>query len=231
MAPCKPKSVIAGQNPVLVFDGAVSVKILPTPPGRCVLLEATFYPQHPLLKKHASKKPPLHFHPYQREFISVLKGHLTIEVRGLPDFHLDPTTSELPILPSYHHRLFPDPSFSDQEEVVMLLSATLEDPPLTRSLDLVFFQNWYGYQNDALVHGVPIDFVQVLQMFDAGDSYLSLPPWVPFGRTVSVLLGVLVGRWLGGILGYRPFHKEWTTEWDLAKEKMRNTPFQKPLEE
>ncbi len=60
-------------------------------------------------------------------------------------------------------------------------------------------------------------------MFDAGGSYLSLPWWVPFGRTLSMLGGILVGRWIGGLIGYQPYHKQWTTDWKVACEKMRTS--------
>jgi hypothetical protein len=60
-------------------------------------------------------------------------------------------------------------------------------------------------------------------MFDAGDSYLTLPWWVPFRSTVSLILGVVVGRWIGGLLGYQPFFQEWTTDWDEACRKMETS--------
>ncbi|KAH8762492.1 hypothetical protein F5883DRAFT_116021 [Diaporthe sp. PMI_573] len=64
-------------------------------------------------------------------------------------------------------------------------------------------------------------------MFDAGGSYLSFPRWVPFGKSLSVVTGVVVGRWLGGLLGYQPFYREWTTDWETACHKMENSIFQR----
>ncbi|KAI4284351.1 MAG: hypothetical protein L6R38_001457, partial [Xanthoria sp. 2 TBL-2021] len=64
-------------------------------------------------------------------------------------------------------------------------------------------------------------------IFDAGASYLSLPPWVPFGRTLSRIAGIVVGRWIGGLLGYQPFYKQWTSDWDLACRKMETSWFQR----
>lgn len=57
-------------------------------------------------------------------------------------------------------------------------------------------------------------------MFDAGDTYPSLPRWVPFRTTVGVILGVVLGRWIGGLLGYQPFFPEWTSDWQLACNRM-----------
>ena len=51
---------------------------------------------------------------------------------------------------------------------------------------------------------------------DAGDVYLRLPRWVPFRQMVSIFLGIVVGRWIGGLLGYQPYYPEWTTDWDAA---------------
>ncbi len=47
-----------------------------------------------------------------------------------------------------------------------------------------------------------VKMVMALQMFDVGGTYLLLPPWVPFGQTVSITAGVVLGRWIGsGLLG------------------------------
>ena len=66
-----------------------------------------------------------------------------------------------------------------------------------------------------------------MQMFDAGGSYLSPPWWVPFGRGLSRILGIVIGRWVGALLGYQPFYSKWTSDWDLACEKMEASYLQK----
>jgi hypothetical protein len=90
-------------------------------------------------------------------------------------------------------------------------------------LDQAFFENWYGYQEDIMLRGVTPDPIQVLSMFDSGDSYLSPPTWVPFRHFLGRCMGIVVGRWIGGLLGYAPFHPEWTTDWDAACTKMEQT--------
>lgn len=62
-------------------------------------------------------------------------------------------------------------------------------------------------------------------MFDAGDSYLSPPWWVPFRTLVGFWMGVILGRWIGGLLGYAPYYPEWTTDWDAACDKMEQSWF------
>jgi hypothetical protein len=64
-------------------------------------------------------------------------------------------------------------------------------------------------------------------MFDAGGSYLSPPPWLPFGQFFSRTTGVVVGRYLGGMMGYQPYYKKWSTDWTLACDKMEKSIFQR----
>lgn len=64
-------------------------------------------------------------------------------------------------------------------------------------------------------------------MFDRGGSCLALPKFVPFSMAISKALTVVIGRWLGGLLGYQPYYKEWTTDWETAKLRMSTSMFQK----
>lgn len=38
-----------------------------------------------------------------------------------------------------------------------------------------------------------------------------------------------MGRWIGGLLGYRPFFKEYTTDWQYAVKKMESSFFTRRL--
>jgi hypothetical protein len=62
-------------------------------------------------------------------------------------------------------------------------------------------------------------------MFDAGDSYLSPPWWIPFRGFVGLWVGIIVGRWIGSLLGYAPFYPEWTTDWQAACDHMEKSWF------
>lgn len=64
-------------------------------------------------------------------------------------------------------------------------------------------------------------------MFDAGGSYLSLPTWIPFSRRIAQGLGVVMGRWIGALLGYQPYYRKWSGNWQLACERMRGSLFQR----
>jgi hypothetical protein len=44
---------------------------------------------------------------------------------------------------------------------------------------------------------------------------------MPFRRFFGYWGCVIIGRWIGGLLGYKPFFKEYTTDWDFAVAKMK----------
>ncbi|ETS76481.1 hypothetical protein PFICI_11868 [Pestalotiopsis fici W106-1] len=211
---------------ITAFEGAIVTRVLQAEKQRAFHFEVIFYPNHPRLR-NAPSKPPAHFHPYQEEYVSVTEGALTVEVEGVEHI-VRPGDPEFVLRRGVNHRLYPtttsDTAQNQTERVRCNLSA--EGTPNAFALDLVFFENWYAYQEQIVVHGARLDLIQVMSMFDGGDSYLSLPWWVPFRSLVARTLGIVVGRWLGGLLGYQPFYEEWTTDWDLACAKMETSMFQ-----
>ncbi|KAI0814718.1 hypothetical protein GGR55DRAFT_444814 [Xylaria sp. FL0064] len=229
------------------FEGGIITRIIDHPhdSSRAFAYEVTFHLNHPRILAVAAQKPPLHFHPYQEEYVEVLEGRLAVEVEGV-EHVLGPSHGEFKLRPWCNHRLYspvtdvrgqqlPDKEYKDEEEeeegddgwdgekTVFLLSG--QDTDEMFRLDTVFFENWYAYQDLVVVKGEKINLVQVMSMFDAGGSYLSLPTWIPFSRTIARGLGIVVGRWLGGLLGYQPFYEKWTTDWDLACRKMEMSVF------
>ncbi|KAI5804960.1 hypothetical protein EDC01DRAFT_641472 [Geopyxis carbonaria] len=196
------------------------------PSGRAWCFKVSFYPQNPRLLALGDKRPPSHFHPYQAEFFEVVAGSITVEIDGKP-IKRTPSSGEFTVHPWVNHRIYPTPN-TDEKEVVLLVSATATEGTGGTEMDSVFFENWYRYQDQALSGGESVDVWMREQMWDAGGSYMSLPWWIPFGKYISVyFLGIFVGRWIGGLLGYRPFLKEWTTDWDVACKKMRENVFQR----
>ncbi|GKT43287.1 putative oxidoreductase YfjR [Colletotrichum spaethianum] len=173
------------------------------------------------------KKPPLHFH-LQEEYIEAVRGKLAVEIEG-KEIVLTPADGRFSIKPYVNHRSYPLP-ISEQDDgntkVAFLLSGEKTDNVF--ELNPVFFENWYKYQDEVVVKGAKIDLIQLFCTFDAGGTYVSFPSWVPFGQYVSLGLGVVVGRWIGsGLLGYQPFYRKWTTDWDLACQRMQQTIFQR----
>ncbi|KAI8624751.1 hypothetical protein F5Y19DRAFT_304950 [Xylariaceae sp. FL1651] len=220
---------------ITAFEGGIVTRVIdhPRDSSRVFAYEVTFLLQHPRVAAVAAQKPPLHFHPYQEEYVEVLEGRLAVEVEGV-EHVLSPRSGEFKLQPWCNHRLYSpvaevggqatsqDDEW-DGEKTVFLLSG--QDTDEMFRLDTVFFENWYAYQDLIVVKGEKIDLVQVMSMFDAGGSYLSLPTWIPFSRTIARGLGIVVGRWIGGLLGYQPFFRKWTTDWDLACRKMEMSVF------
>ncbi|KAL4794821.1 hypothetical protein BDV19DRAFT_389721 [Aspergillus venezuelensis] len=207
----------------------------------------------------SSPLPPLHFHPYQSEYIRVLQGALVVEIEGQlhrlsagssSDSDSGPgnpgdsgsgsgsgsspnapaASDAIEIPPWKAHRFYPPADFGGVEQIVLLLAGTeptsAGEPELDRDsacrLDAMFFENWYAYQQDVWRRGGgALSTLQAMAMFDAGGSYICIPAWIPFSKPCAVALGVVLGRWLGGILGYQPYYKDWTSNWDDACRRMR----------
>jgi hypothetical protein len=211
------------------FDGAIRV-LRVNEPERAFYYDVTFFLDHPhLIKLASAEKPPMHFHPYQEEYIKVLDGTLGVEVERT-EYKLRPEDGEFLIKPWANHRLYPiidsptgDATPGDGKTTRFLLSG--EKSHEAFQLDDVFFQNWYGYQDEVVMSGKQFDLIQIMNMFDAGGSYISMPTWIPFSRRLAQLTGIVVGRWLGALLGYQPFHQKWTSNWSLAADKMRTSIF------
>ncbi|KAJ5769071.1 Cupin 2 conserved barrel [Penicillium odoratum] len=233
MAPCKPRTFTAGQDPLTKFDGAISVRNLPRPADRLFLFHGIMRPSRGIYAKliATGQKPPTHFHPTQWEFFRVLRGNLTIDINGRP-VHRTPADGEMAVAPYTHHVIYGTPG-TEMNEVEFEVSGSdlaVEDEqgPV---MDQSFFENWYGYQEDVFQRGEKLDLIQVLsvnttfEMFDAGGTYLSPPWWVTFRSWVGLLLGIMVGRWIGGLLGYAPFYPEWTTDWEKACQAMEQSWF------
>ncbi|KAH6701362.1 hypothetical protein BKA61DRAFT_529479 [Leptodontidium sp. MPI-SDFR-AT-0119] len=208
---------------VEVLKGAIQGRMIQHP-ERSFALEITL----DLVKgaEFFDKKPPLHFH-VQEEYIESIQGKMVLELDG-KEHVLSPGDGPVGIKPYVNHRSYPLslPRQDDGETVVkFLLSGEMTNSVF--ELNPVFFENWYRYQDDVVVNGAKLSLVQLFSTFDAGGTYVSFPWWVPFGQTISQVLGVVVGRWIGGMLGYQPFYRKWTGDWELACQKMETSYFQR----
>ncbi|KAK4222535.1 bifunctional solanapyrone synthase [Podospora fimiseda] len=223
---------VKGGQKIPELGGAVSARIV-NHPDRSFAIEA-----HLDLIKGADffkKKPPPHFH-FQEEYIQATRGKIVLEINGEEQV-FTPEDGRIAIKPYLDHRTYPV-HISKQDEGVTVVSFLLsgEKTDSVFELNPVFFENWYRYQDDVLMNGgdggKKIDMIQVLCTFDAGGTYITLPGpwWIPkfVKHSVAIALGVVVGRWIGsGLLGYQPFFKKWTTDWELACQKMESSIFQR----
>lgn len=199
---------------------------------------------------HHPSGPPVHFHPFQNEYFRVEQGRMCVEIDGVLQI-LTPEDGEIMGRAGSIHRFYIAPDST--KDMVIILSAS--DPGLDYQLDRVFFENWYGLWHDYLVHEGKMDLIQLLcvcvvpspfsfqllglfllihdwqKTYDAGDAYLLPPAWLPnrLRKFIGYWGGVIVGRWIGGLLGYKPFFKEYTTDWAYAVKKMESSFFTRHL--
>ncbi|KAI9655152.1 MAG: hypothetical protein M1821_005635 [Bathelium mastoideum] len=234
MAPFVPYHNSAGQSTTVKFGGLLTTEFLEPPPGRCFLFRQTYrhtvdgrIPEN--LRKVISsaerpRGPLLHFHQFQTEYFKVETGLMGIEINGEVK-KVTPEDGEISVKAGSIHRFFIHPS--SPEKMTVYLSAS--DSGMDYQLDRIFFENWYGYWHDALLHDGGLDWIQFLAIQDGGDAYTPAPCWCPFRRQVGYWGCVIIGRWIGGLLGYKPFFREYTTDWDYAVAKMKGSFFQRHL--
>ncbi|EEP75427.1 predicted protein [Uncinocarpus reesii 1704] len=168
--------------------------------------------------------PPPHLHRYQTEYFKVTQGLMGVNING-KIYKKTPDDPEFSVPANVFHGFFRHPESRGPMTVVLSASDSGRD----YKLDRVFFENWYGYWHDAMIYHGGMNYIRWLQIYDAGDAYPYVPKWLPCRKTASYYWGVVVGRWLGGLLGYKPFYKEYTTDWDYAVEKMRSHFWQRRL--
>ena len=109
----------------------------------------------------SGKKPPTHFHTSQWEYFKVLHGCLTIEFNGTPR-HCTVEDGEVAIRPNTHHVQYGTPGKELQEVTFQISGGNGVEGELT--MDLGFFENWYGYQEDVFQRGQKLDVIQVLSV-------------------------------------------------------------------
>ncbi|RAH64729.1 uncharacterized protein BO66DRAFT_463755 [Aspergillus aculeatinus CBS 121060] len=234
MAPFVPYHNSAGQSKIVKFGGLLTTEFLEPPPGRCFLFRQTYRhnvegPIPDNLRKLINspdrpKGPPPHFHQFQTEYFRVESGVMGINVDGQVK-RVTAADGEVSVKAGSVHNFFIHPD--SEESMTVYLSAS--DSGMDYQLDRIFFENWYGYWHDALLHDGGLDWIQFLAIQDGGDAYTPAPAWVPFRRQVGYWTCVVVGRWIGGLLGYKPFFREYTTDWDFAVAKMKGSFFQRHL--
>ncbi|KAI2813666.1 hypothetical protein CBS115989_9252 [Aspergillus niger] len=157
------------------FNGAIITQERYIPPY-VFAFEITFHlDKWPSFLKNI--KPPKHFHPHQEEYIEVLEGELCVDV-GNQQYTLTSQSGRFCIRPWVNHRLYPPPfppqqqslleSSHDDETIggggIIRFMLSGQDTPETFKLDMLFFMNWYGYQEETVVVGKSVDILQVMSV-------------------------------------------------------------------
>lgn len=150
------------------FNGAVETHVFTeiTNPPRAFAFEVVFY-RHLWPAALRTEKPPMHFHPFQKEYIQVLTGRICVEQRGHGGVSiLTPADGEVCVQPWVHHRLYAvaddlSQAAADEGGEPIRFRLWGQETDKVSRLDTIFFENWYGYQDEILA-GKSIDLVQVL---------------------------------------------------------------------
>lgn len=101
--------------------------------------------------------PLLHFHQFQTEYFRVESGVMGIELNG-QHRKVYPENGEISVKAGGIHRFYIHPD--SPGEMTVYLSAS--DSGMDYQLDRIFFENWYGYWHDALLHEGKLNFLQYL---------------------------------------------------------------------
>lgn len=155
--------------------------------------QVTIQDSHPQIIALGTQRPPAHFHPYQSEYIEVLEGRLGLEIEGR-DRIIGPEDGQIKVQPWTNHGIFPPPSPQQEQSkeasertgaITRFLLSGGETGELFR-LDNVFFENWYGYQDEVVMGGGRMDLIQVLCV---GHNIVTPPTlYVPQFSTICTVL-------------------------------------------
>lgn len=114
-------------------------------------------------KAHFGRKPPGHFH-FQEEYIQVTEGTLAVEVEG-KEVGLTAADGVFTVRPYVNHRLYPALlSSQNGGHITRFLLSGQKMAAQPYNMDVVFFENWYKYQDHVVVDGAPISLIQVLSV-------------------------------------------------------------------
>lgn len=73
----------------------------------------------------------------------------------------------------------------------------------------MFFRNIYSYLDDCYIQNVSPSLPQLLMMLDSAEISMAFPGPALFARPASYVFGVVFGRWLGALLGYKSSYPEY----------------------
>lgn len=145
----------------------MTTEFLEPPPGRCFLFRQTYkqdlqgpIPQNLRRLIDSPSRPMgplLHFHQFQTEYFRVESGIMGIELNGKHRV-VTPEDGEISVKAGGIHRFYIHPDSPD--DMTVYLSAS--DSGMDYQLDRIFFENWYGYWHDALLHEGKLNFIQYL---------------------------------------------------------------------
>lgn len=161
--------------------------------------------------------PPYHWHWRQDEYFRIRRGRYIFTVEGVETTYTRDDTAAQPIHvpPRQHHTFRLDPSSEDEQGEIEISAAPADD-----GLSERFFRNLYSYLHDCHTQDVGPSLPQLLLFLDDAEVSLALPGPRWLANPASWALGVVVGRWFGGLmLGYKASYPEYYEEVEESVEK------------
>ena len=89
------------------------------------------------------------------------------------------------------------------------MSFTAEQKPGKGGVNEEFFRNIYCYLDDCERYGAKPSMVQMLMFLDGAEVSLAFPGPRWLVNPLSWAFGVVGGRWLGWVLGYKVSYEEY----------------------
>jgi hypothetical protein len=121
--------------------------------------------------------PLLHFHQFQTEYFRVESGIMGIEVNG------------------EHRKVYPEDGEVSVKAGEMTVYLSASDSGMDYQLDRIFFENWYGYWHDALLHEGKLSFIQYLAVSSHMANFAPIFLWysLPFSTRMDTLTRIDMG--------------------------------------
>ena len=112
----------------------------------------------------SNKKPPMHFHVAQDEYLQAVEGKTAVDIEG-QELIFSPGDPEFTIKAWTNHRSYPiAPALQEPgcKTVKFLLSGAKSSKSF--SLSPMFFENWYKYQDEIIKTSGRVSLIQVLSV-------------------------------------------------------------------
>lgn len=147
--------------------------------------------------------PPYHWHWYQDETFNIVQGRFIFTLEGR---NLRRSAQDGPIV--VPHRARHTFRVDETAEEPCIIQISLASPGSGSSEK--FFRNIYTYLSDCDDQKIQPSLPQLLLFLDDAETSLALPGPTWIVHPLSWLLGIIIGRILGGmILGYKTSYPEY----------------------
>ncbi|KAI5367963.1 Putative rmlC-like cupin domain superfamily, rmlC-like jelly roll protein [Septoria linicola] len=211
------------QKPMIQYNGIRSTIWATPEPGKSVReIQTTHTPTklQEIPDELNYLTPPPHWHWYQDEYFYITEGRyiFTLEGQDKTISASDPQPQRIPA--GARHTFKVDDTCESPCTIEISTIVSPRSPstsPEEEGANEKFFRNIYSYLDDCYVQGVSPKLPQLLLFLDSAEVSLALPGPASIAKPVSWLLGVVVGRWIGGyLLGYKASYDEYWND-DMKK--------------